>query len=128
MSYKSHYGKGMDQADSDMVLPGSPDARRSAYSRDQFDSMSTRYGKKVSTKKNKTGTAAPNTGIQGSADSQTQDKSTSVSGTGKTHKKHYGTKMGSQLDNSVGAYDEYDYGKGRNKKGDQRKRVKSQGR
>jgi len=64
--YESHYGKGMKQGDTDYVVPGSPDARRSkAYSKDMYDKSYTVYGKKVSTKKNTTGTGAPTSGIQG---------------------------------------------------------------
>lgn len=130
--YESHYGKGMNQGDEEYIVPGSSDARSKNGMRMKPESGMSKYGKKVSTKKNTTGSAAPNTGIQGSAtrskSDNTQNRSESVRGTSRTHRSSYGTTMGSQLDNSPTATDAYDYGKGRMKKGDQRRRVKEQGR
>lgn len=115
----SDYGKGAGQSskdDSEMVLPGSPDARKSGRSS---------YGRKVSV------TTAPNSGIQGGQDygtrNQTQDASSRMSTGSKSYRSSYGGPAGNPTDNSVGKYDEYDYGKGTRKKGAQRKRVKAQG-
>jgi len=128
--YESHYGKGMKKSDEEYIIPGSPDARKKAYTKDMYDDMQglSGYGKKVSTKKNRTGTGEPNTGIQGSAtrskSGNTQDRSEKAKGTGRTHRSSYSS---ANLDNSPTPSDEYDYGKGRMKKGDQRKRIKEQG-
>lgn len=133
MSKKGDYGQKVQRnmsADGDMVLPGSPDARD--HPRYTYGETSASYGKKVSTTKNKTGTGAPNTGIQGGQERgnsmQTQDKSKSASyGKKASYKKHYGGAAGKTSKGKGMGHDEYDYGKGRMKKGDQRRHVKAQG-
>lgn len=98
-------------SEAEMFIPGSPDARASRGG-DMYDRMGTSagYGKKVDTKKNKTGTGTPNTGIQGSQDKgkkdQTQDKSERISIGSKSYQKHYGgaagkTSQGSDLKHKV---------------------------
>lgn len=114
----SDYGSGAGKSsrdDKEMVLPGSPDSRQSSKSS---------YGRKVKV------TTAPNTGIQGSKERGNKKQTTDVTGSmpsrGRSYKSSYGSLMGSQVDNSVGAGDEYDYAKGRRKKGSKRKHVKAQ--
>lgn len=121
-----NYGKGQHtKKEETYVFPGSSDDRqRNRYAKDMYDTMKPMP-------KNKTASGPMNTGIQGNQErgnkQQTQNRSESVRPKGGNYKSHYGSKAGSQVDNSVGAYDEYDYGKGRNKKGDQRKHVKASG-
>lgn len=104
--------------DADMYLPGSPDARMSSRG-DMYDQMgpTSGYGKKVDTKKNKTGTGAPNTGIQGSQEkgnkNQTQDKSERVRMGSKSYQKHYANQAASTSKGNPGSGDGKDYGKGR---------------
>lgn len=118
--YEKHYNMGKDGEG--YTYPGTVDARQAGYKKDMYDYMkpTSRYGKKVETKKNKTGTGAPNTGIQGSATAgkraNTQNKSERVSGSDKHYTASYGGPAGNPTNNSVGAYDGTDYGKGRNKK------------
>jgi hypothetical protein len=132
---KGDYGqkaKSNMNSETDMYLPGSPDARSMMYrGGDMYDNMEmTGYGKKVSTKKNTTGTGEPNTGIQGSQDrgnkAQTQDKSQKAMMGSKSYQKHYGGAAG-KCSSGMMKGDEYDYGKGRMKKGDTRKHTKAQG-
>lgn len=120
-------------SEKDMYIPGSPDARAMMYRNgDMYDRMekTSGYGKKVSTKKNTTGTGAPNTGIQGSQERgnkmQTQDKSQKAMLGSKSYQKHYGGAAGKSSGGMM-KNDEYDYGKGRMKKGDTRKHTKAQG-
>lgn len=62
--YEKHYGKGMEKSkDDDMVLPGSPDARRrKAYSSDMYDGMKGKWGQP----KNKTASGPMEGSLQGS--------------------------------------------------------------
>ena len=134
MAKYSDYGKGSgsSKGDSEMYLPGSPDARMYGEG-DMYDRMApiSGYGKKVSTRKNRTGTGSPNTGIQGDAtrsrSGNTQDKSEGIRSKGKSYQSDYGGPAGNPTENSVGKYDEYDYGKGKRKKGSKRKHIKAQG-
>ncbi len=99
-------------SEKDMYLPGSPDARAMMYrGGDMYDNMEmTGYGKKISTKKNTTGTGEPNMGIQGGQERgkkmQTQDKSERVKLGSKSYQKHYGgmagkTSQGSEVKHKV---------------------------
>jgi len=93
--YEKSYGKGMSKGSDDgYVVPGSPDSRRKrAYSGDMYDEMSYGYGKKVSTKKNKTGTAGLNSGIQGDGGGNVT-KDASTYGQRKSYRSDYGGAAG----------------------------------
>lgn len=111
--YESSYGKGHKKGSEDgHVVPGSPDARN-PYKMDMYDDMSSMsgYGKKVSTKKNTSGTGAPNTGIQGEGGGTVT--AADNKGTGRTGGSSYDRQ---DRKPSVGQGDDMDYGKGRNKK------------
>lgn len=82
---KDDYGAGTHSSsgDSFKYRKGSSDWRQyvdKAYEKDMYDVMTANHGyaKSSPTSKNKKGTTTPNTGIQGSATSKTQDKSKGV--------------------------------------------------
>ena len=102
------YGQGHYKSAPQYVIPGSPDSRM--YSKDMYDLKPTSsYGRKVNTKKNTTGTAEPNTGIQGNATSKTQVRYGTPSGTGRSHKQYYASKIGSPIDNRPVSGQKQDY-------------------
>lgn len=103
-SYTKDYGKGgtSSKGDPEYVLPGSPD-KRDPYMPDMYDSMGpiSKYGREPG-KQNYSAGGAPNTGIQGSATSSTQNANQSVSGKGKHYDKDYGGPAGNPAETSAG--------------------------